>query len=398
MESIRRVIATGQPETFEVRVVAHDGTVSDREVRMVRSGKDEVLAITRDITDRKRAEREVLRQRDFLGTVVNTAKSIFCVVTPAGAIVRFNTFCEQLTGIPDDERSRDRLFWELFAAPEDAGAICQALEADVPGLEHEHHWLAPTGERRLVSWSATPIVDESGEEQRLIHGVDVTDEKRQQEELRRSRSRIVDAEAAERRRLERNLHDGAQQRLVTLSLALRMVQSRVEADPRGAAELLAGAAAELALALEELRELARGIHPAILSDRGLPAALEALAARAPFPVELDAVPEERLPQQVEAAAFYVVSEALTNVAKYAQASFARVRVTWEDDQAVIEVADDGVGGADPSRGTGLRGLADRVEALDGTLVVESPAGDGTCVRAAIPLPAGVRAAAPQAAG
>jgi signal transduction histidine kinase len=268
----------------------------------------------------------------------------------------------------------------------------------VTGLEHEHRWLTASGERRLVSWSVTPIVDENGEERRLLHGVDVTDEKRQQEELRRSRSRIVEAESAERRRLERNLHDGAQQRLVTLSLALRLVQSRMENDPRGAAEMLAGAAEELALALEELRELARGIHPAILSDRGLPVALEALAARAPFPVELDAVPAERLPQQVEAAAFYVVSEALTNVAKYAQASYARVRVTCDDEQAVIEVVDDGVGGADVSLGTGLRGLVDRVEALDGKLVVESPAGEGTSVRAAIPLPAGVRVAAPQAAG
>ena len=276
--------------------------------------------------------------------------------------------------------------------------VRQAFEADVTGLEHEHRWITTAGERRLVSWSVTPIVDENGQERRLLHGVDVTDEKRQQEELRRSRSRIVEAEAAERRRLERNLHDGAQQRLVTLSLALRMVQSRVETDPRGDAEMLAGAAAELALALEELRELARGIHPAILSDRGLPVALEALAARAPLPVELDAVPAERLPQQVEAAAFYVVSEALTNVAKYAQASFARVRVTCEDEQAVIEVVDDGVGGADVSLGTGLRGLVDRVEALDGALVVESPPGEGTTVRAAIPLPAGVRVAAPQAAG
>jgi PAS domain S-box-containing protein len=398
MEAIRRVIATGQPETFELQVVERDGTVSDREIRMVRSGKDEVLAINREITDRKGAEREVLRQRDFLSTVVNTAKSIFCVVTPGGAIVRFNAFCEQLTGIRDDENARGRPFWELFAAPEDVVTVREAFEADVIGIEHEHRWITTAGERRLVSWSVTPIVDENGEERRLLHGVDVTDEKRQQEELRRSRSRIVDAEAAERRRLERNLHDGAQQRLVTLSLALRMVQSRVETNPRGAAEMLAGATAELALALEELRELARGIHPAILSDRGLPVALEALAARAPLPVELDAVPAERLPQQVEAAAFYVVSEALTNVAKYAQASFARVRVTCEDEQAVIEVVDDGVGGADVSLGTGLRGLVDRVEALDGTLVVESPPGEGTTVRVAIPLPAGVRVAAPQAAG
>ena len=392
------MIATGQPETFELQVVEQDGNVSDREVRMVRSGRDEVLAITRDITDRKRAERGVLRQRDFLSTVVNTAKSIFCVVTPAGETVRFNSFCEQLTGIPDDELARGRPFWELFAAPEDAAAVREAFEADVPGLEHENRWITTSGERRLVSWSVTPLVDENGEERRLIHGVDVTDEKRQQEELRRSRTRIVEAEAAERRRLERNLHDGAQQRLVTLSLALRMVQSRVESDPRGAAEMLAGAAKELALALEELRELARGIHPAILSDRGLPVALEALAARAPFPVELDAVPAERLPQQVEAAAFYVVSEALTNVAKYAQASFARVRVTCAEAQAVVEIVDDGVGGADIGLGTGLRGLVDRVEALDGTLVVESPPGEGTSVRAVIPLPAGVRLAAPQAAG
>ena len=398
MEAIRRVIGTGRPETFELQVVERDGRVSDREVRMVRSGDDEVLAITRDITDRKRAEQELLRQRDFLSTVVNTAKSVFCVVTPEGAIVRFNTFCEQLTGIADDEDTRGRPFWQLFAAPEDAEAIREAFEADVPGVEHEHRWLAPGGERRLVSWSVTPLVDESGEERRLIHGVDVTDEKRRNEELRRSRSRIVEAESAERRRLERNLHDGAQQRLVTLSLALRMVQGRLEAHPRGAAEMLSAATAELTLALEELRELARGIHPAILSDRGLPVALEALAARAPLPVEIDSVPAVRLPQQIEAAAFYVVSESLTNVAKYAQATYARVRVTREDSHALIEVVDDGVGGADTAKGSGLRGLADRVEALDGDFSIDSPSGMGTCVRAAIPLPAGVRLPTPQAAG
>jgi PAS domain S-box-containing protein len=398
MEAVRRVIETGVPESFEVQVVEGSGRVSDREVRMVRSGEDEVLAITRDVTDRKRAEEEVLRQRDFLSTVVNTAKSIFCVVTPEGSIVRFNAFCEQLTGLTDDEDARGRPFWELFAAPEDATAIRGAFEADVPGLEHEHRWITTSGERRLVSWSVTPLVDESGEERRLLHGVDVTHEKRQQEELRRSRSRIVEAESAERRRLERNLHDGAQQRLVTLSLALRMVQARLAADPRGAAEMLSAASAELALALEELRELARGIHPAILSDRGLPVALEALAARAPLPVEIDSVPAERLPQQIEAAAFYVVSESLTNVAKYAQASYARVRVTCEDGHALIEVVDDGIGGADAVKGSGLRGLADRVEALDGRFFVDSPPGGGTSVRAAVPLPAGVRLPAPQPAG
>ena len=397
MSTIRHVIETGEPATFELEIVDRRGNPGVREVRMVRSGRDEVLAITRDVTDRKRAEEEVLRQRDFLGTVVNTAKSIFCVVATDGSIVRFNSFCEQITGFTDDERTRGRLFWDLFGVPDEIDAIRAAFAADVPGLEYENRWTTADGGWRLVLWSVTPLVDESGEERRLVHGVDVTYEKQQQDELRRSRARIVEAESAERRRLERNLHDGAQQRLVSLSLALRMAQSRLESDPRGAAEMLAGASAELTLALEELREIARGIHPAILSDRGLNLALEALAARAPLAVELDEVPAERLPEQVEAAAFYVVSEALTNVAKYAQASCARVRVAPEDGVVQIEVVDDGIGGADEALGTGLRGLADRVEALDGRFVVESAQGRGTSVRAVIPLPANTPpAAAPRA--
>ncbi len=261
LDAIRRVIATGEAESFEIQVVTRDGQVVDEEVRMVKSGPDEVLAITRDITDRKEAERE----------------------------------------------------------------------------------------------------------------------------LRRSRARIVEAEAAERRRLERNLHDGAQQRLVSLSLALRLAQAKLPADATAAAALLADASDELALALQELRELARGIHPAILTDRGLGPALEALAERAPVPVELIAVPEERVSEPVEAAAFYVVAESLTNVAKYAQASRATVGVLCASDALVVEVADDGVGGADPAAGTGLRGLVDRVAALDGTLEVESEAGAGTLVRAVIPF-------------
>jgi signal transduction histidine kinase len=213
--------------------------------------------------------------------------------------------------------------------------------------------------------------------------MEITERKRQEEELRHSRKRLLQAGDAERRRLERNLHDGAQQRLVSLSLALRLAQAKLKADPDAASKLLSGASEELAQALEELRELARGIHPAVLSDRGLSAALEALAGRAPLPVEVLA-PEERLPPPVEAAAYYVVSEALTNVAKYAQASAVGVRVTRLNGSAVVEVADDGVGGADPLNGSGLRGLADRVEALDGRLHVESAPGRGTVIRAEIP--------------
>ena len=187
----------------------------------------------------------------------------------------------------------------------------------------------------------------------------------------------------ERRRLERNLHDGAQQRLVSLSLVLRLAQAKVESDPEAANRLLVQAAEELAAALEELRELARGIHPAVLSDRGLYAALEALAARSPLPVDLE-LEDERLPEPVEAAAYYVVSEALANVVKYAGASSVAVSIARVNGRAVVEIADDGIGGADPAQGSGLRGLVDRVEALDGLLRVESPRGSGTRIRAEIP--------------
>jgi PAS domain S-box-containing protein len=203
------------------------------------------------------------------------------------------------------------------------------------------------------------------------------------EELQASRARMVEAGDNERRRLERNLHDGAQQRLVALSLSLRLAQAKL-ADPEAARTILDGAGEELAAALEELRELARGIHPAVLTDRGLGPALETLVGRTPLPVEVETELEERLPEQVEAAAYYVVSESLANVAKYANASSARVSITRRNGAAIVEVADDGIGGADPARGSGLRGLVDRVEALAGRLEVESAPGFGTHIRAEIP--------------
>jgi signal transduction histidine kinase len=189
----------------------------------------------------------------------------------------------------------------------------------------------------------------------------------------------------ERRRLERDLHDGAQQRLVALSLQLGLAQRRLQdGDDRSAGALLDAARDELGRALEELRELARGIHPAVLTDRGLEAAIEALAERAALPVSLGEMPAERLPPPVEAAAYFVVAEALTNVTKYAKASQAEVRIARNGGYAVVEVHDDGVGGADPATGTGLRGLADRLAALDGRLEVHSPPGEGTTVRAEVP--------------
>lgn len=203
-------------------------------------------------------------------------------------------------------------------------------------------------------------------------------------ELRASRLRIVQASDDARRRLERDLHDGAQQHLVSMALNLRLARDSVESDPHGAAELIDQVAAELSEATEELRELARGIHPAILSDRGLAAALDALASRSTVPVALGELPASSLPPAVESAIYFVVAEALTNVARYAEASKATVSVVLGGGMVVATISDDGRGGADPSAGTGLRGLQDRVAALDGRLAVESPPGGGTIVRAEIP--------------
>ena len=203
-------------------------------------------------------------------------------------------------------------------------------------------------------------------------------------DLAASRVRIVKAGDAERKRIERNLHDGAQQRLVSLALSLRMAKVKLGDNP-DAERMLAELSEELALTLTELQELARGIHPAVLTSRGLCPAMEAVAARAPFPVQLDVEPLERLPEAVEATAYYVVVEALTNVAKYAGATSATVSVAREDGRLQVVVRDDGIGGADVMRGSGLRGLKDRVEAVGGTLEVASPAGGGTVVAANIPV-------------
>jgi PAS domain S-box-containing protein len=205
------------------------------------------------------------------------------------------------------------------------------------------------------------------------------------DQLAASRARLVAASDAERRRLERNLHDGAQQRLVTLALLLRRARKRLAAGDAGIASLLDAAADELDRALAELRELANGLHPAVLSNHGLRPALAAVAERAAVPVQVVGVPDERLPHSAEVAAYYLVSEALTNVAKYAEATAATVAVACDAGHVTVEVRDDGVGGADASGGSGLRGLADRISALGGTLVVDSPPGSGTTVRAEIPV-------------
>jgi PAS domain S-box-containing protein len=209
---------------------------------------------------------------------------------------------------------------------------------------------------------------------------DITERARADRELRASRARLVEVADAERRRIQRNLHDGAQQRITSVLLTL----GRIRASPATDDPLLDLSIDELAAGLDEIRELASGLHPSLLTERGLEAALEALALRAPLPVQLDALPDRRLPEPVEAAAYYVVAEALANVDKHAGASRVVVRATMDGKRLVIAVTDDGVGGAD-EEGGGLRGLADRVEALGGRLELESPPGGGTRLAAEIPV-------------
>jgi signal transduction histidine kinase len=205
------------------------------------------------------------------------------------------------------------------------------------------------------------------------------------EQLAASRARILQAGYEERRRLGRDLHDGAQQELVNVVIDLQLAQKRWHKQPDRARGLVDDALEHAQAAIENLRDLAAGIHPAVLTDRGLVAALETLASRSPVPVELDAELEERLPMPVETTAYFVVAEALTNVGKYAEASHAAVAVRLDGERLEVEVRDDGVGGADASAGSGLRGLADRVSAMDGSLHVSSPPGCGTRVHAHISL-------------
>ncbi|HSD76413.1 MAG TPA: histidine kinase [Solirubrobacteraceae bacterium] len=203
------------------------------------------------------------------------------------------------------------------------------------------------------------------------------------EELHGSRGRVIEAAQRERQRLERDLHDGAQQRLIALSLELGRLERRLAGDPE-ARRRLDHAHREIATSLEELRDVARGLHPAVLTGHGLAVALESLAARAAVPVRLTVAFDDRLPEALEVAAYYLVCESLTNIGKHARATAATIAVARIDGHVVVEVVDDGVGGADTERGSGLRGLADRVEALGGRLLVWTPVGSGTRVRAEIP--------------
>jgi PAS domain S-box-containing protein len=400
-EAVGAAILAGEPVEHEHRWRSADGSelVVAWTIQSIQSGRGrpQLLLSGLDVTERKRQEDELRRHRDFLSLVGDATPSLMLIVQADGTVGSHgvNKAFFDATGRDDDE-ARGRPFWDVAVAPEVADSVREAfLEAVATGEQcHvETPWRSADGTPLLVEWWTTSL-GEAREGMFLICGVDVTERVLQAEEVRRSRSRLVEAGDHERRRLERNLHDGAQQRLVSLSLAIRLAQAKLASDPGGADELLSSASVELALALQELRELARGLHPAVLADRGLGPALIALAERSSLPVELEVDVDERLPEAVEVAAYYVVSEALANVGKYAHATSVHVRADRTPEGLVLAVADDGIGGADATRGTGLRGLLDRVDALDGTLEVASPPGSGTRIVATFP----VRSAVPQDAG
>jgi PAS domain S-box-containing protein len=397
-----------------------------KESRMMRSGPDEAVTIVRDFTEQRRAEagqRRLAAEQAALRRVATLVagnappERVFQSVTEevcrllglrTAVLARFDalttaTIVGKYGGLPGR--------YEIgYVAPLVPGATAEVLRTGTPirvdyetlsgGLVHELVELGYRGEVAVpitvagATWGALVVVLQQDEsipqktEHRLrafaeLVGLAVASADARNE-LAASRVRIVEASDTERRRLERNLHDGAQQRLVALSVGIRLVQSRLHRSPDEAKELLDRLAEELAATITELREIAQGIHPAVLTERGLVAALDVLAARTPLAVELDVDVDRRLPEPVETAAYYTVSEALANVVKHAGAASAVVRVISSEANLSVEISDDGMGGADAG-GSGLRGLRDRVEALGGELAVESSPGRGTVVSADLPV-------------
>ncbi len=383
----RKAVSEGELQQIEYTLEV-GGDTRDYEGRMVACGPDEFVFIVRDFTAQRRQARELERERDFSYAVVRSTPSFLALVDEAGTLLGVNRALELAAGIPE-ESWVGRPFWELFIAEEDVARAQDdffRLRADDPPGVVEYEHVAVDGNRLVVDWTATVVHDAEDRLRYLLCGLDVTARKRVEEEIRRSRARIISASDTERKRLERNLHDGAQQHLVSVSHAVHMGLRQLEENPDKAVEHFQRALVELNAAHEELRELARGLHPQILTVQGLAVAVRALARRAPIPVTVITIDDsQRWSPLVESAAYYVVAEALTNVLKYSEATSATVRVLTRNDRLCVEVSDDGRGGAKPAAGSGLGGLKDRVEALDGTFEVDSPRGKGTVVRAELPL-------------
>ncbi len=341
-----------------------------------------------DVSERRARENEGHRRQAFIDELTAAIPSYLVVTHPDGTIRPggVNDAFAEMFGWEQDEIA-GRAFVGDVVSPDDTTArrLIAGAADGFPTDEAESRWERRDGESRIVAWTARPVTGAVGEQLVLVSGADVTLHRFHEEEIRASRTRLVEAADEARQRLERNLHDGAQQRLVAIAVSLRLAESKLADDPEKATRIIADARRELSEALEELRELARGIHPAVLTDRGLAVALEGLVQRSPCPVELD-VTSDRMPTAVEAAAYYVVAESLANVAKHAEATSIHVRIALREvGLLVVDVRDDGCGGADVTRGSGLSGLADRVAVLSGTLRIESPEGGGTRIIAEIPF-------------
>jgi signal transduction histidine kinase len=423
----RRALASGEMRSVEYELPL-DGVAHYCEARMVPSGDGEVVMIVRDFTAKRRADAELRRLAEEQAALRRVATLVACDAAPEAVFQLVTEEICRLLDIPSAMllRYEDATTARTVARFGDGAGLAVVglelkLEEGLPALgvlrtaapvriDLEEVPGVPAARLRALGFRCTvavPIAVAGATWGALIaafredEAMPADTERRMQafaelvavalasaqarDELAASRLRIVEASDAERRRLERNLHDGAQQRLVALSIALRIAQEKIPEEPAEAEELLALAADELTEALVELRELAQGIHPAVLTERGLESALEVLAARTPLPVELDVALPERLPEPVEAAVYYVVSEGLANVVKHARADSARVRVARENGHVEVAVEDDGAGGAALGAGSGLWGLRDRVETLDGRLGVASRAGAGTVLRAELPV-------------
>jgi PAS domain S-box-containing protein len=338
---------------------------------------------------RRRAEATVKGREAMMGAILGAARDAVITMDDCGQIVDFNRAAERIFGYSPDEAVgadmaelvmpkslRDPHRRGLARYLETGRSVYLDRRVELTGMRSD-------GSEFPVEVTITRI-DLPGQATFTGFVRDITERKSAEAELSASRARLVETAATERRKLERNLHDGAQQYLNALALKLRVAEAHLADAPDEMVQVLREAQADLAVAVDELRELARGIHPATLTEQGLGPALAGVAERSPVKVSITEVPTERLSETLEVAAYYIVAEGLTNIAKYAEAGQASVSVAHRQDMTVVEVADDGVGGADMRKGSGLRGLADRVEALGGRLFVESSPGRGTRLRAEIP--------------
>jgi PAS domain S-box-containing protein len=416
---VGQALDTGAMNSIEYEIPIA-GELRWKESRMVPAGPGEVVTLVRDFTEQRRAEAEQAALRRVATLVASDAppEQVFQAVTAeacgllgirSALLLRYEsertgTIVGKFGG-PEDHFLLDStleladgaaltvhrtgkpahieyasLGGELAARMRSLGyrssvgvpiAVAGSCWGVIVAAFREDEAFTPEAERRLQAFAELVALGVASAHAR--------------EELSASRRRIVEASDAERRRIERNLHDGAQQRLVTLAVGLRLAQAKMHASPEEAETMLGMAIVDVSEALTELRELAQGIHPAVLTERGLETALEVLASRAPLPVALDVRLGERLPAPVEATAYYVVSEALANVVKHAQAQTVAVRVAHCDTHATVEIEDNGLGGADPEAGSGLYGLRDRVETLSGRLQIDSGPERGTLVLAELPL-------------